>query len=129
MNKAHLDMATDFAAGQRVLCRIDEIPDGKARGFPPRDKSYRSLFAIRRGQHAFVYINECPHAGAELEYAQDRFLSADGQRIICFAHNAQFVVESGACTGGPCTGQSLAAVPVNIENGMLMIPMDAGRVS
>ena len=113
---------------QRFLCHIEEIPDGRARGFASLDKSHRSLFAVRRGQIAFVYVNECPHAGAELEYAQDRFLSADGERIICFAHNAQFAVESGTCTGGPCTGQALAAVPVKIENGILMIPADAGRV-
>jgi nitrite reductase/ring-hydroxylating ferredoxin subunit len=34
---------------------------------------------------------------------------ADGQRIICFAHNAQFAVETGNCIGGPCAGQALKA--------------------
>ena len=121
-------MNTDHSSGQRSLCRIDDIPDGQARGFASPDRSHRSLFAIRRGQRAFVYVNECPHAGAELEYAQDRFLSADGERIICFAHNAQFAVETGNCTGGPCTGQSLHAIPVNIVNGLVMIPANAGRV-
>jgi nitrite reductase/ring-hydroxylating ferredoxin subunit len=115
-------------ATQRPLCRLDEIPDGQARGFDSRDSSHRSLFAVRRGQRVFVYVNECPHAGAELEFAQDRFLSADGERIICFAHNAQFGVESGACVGGPCSGQALQVVPVSIENVILMIPNDAGRV-
>jgi nitrite reductase/ring-hydroxylating ferredoxin subunit len=114
---------------QRLLCRIDEIPDGKARGFTSADKQHRSVFVVRRGEHAFVYVNQCPHAGAELEFAQDRFLSADGQRIICFAHNAQFAVESGDCVGGPCKGQALEAVPVNIVNGLIMIPINAGKVS
>jgi naringenin degradation protein FdeD len=121
-------MSTDLQPEERPLCRIDDIPDGQARGFAPADKSLRSLFAVRRGRHAFVYVNECPHAGAELEYAQDRFLSADGLRIICFAHNAQFAVESGNCIGGPCTGQALRAVSVNIVNGLVMIPADAGRM-
>lgn len=113
---------------KRMLCRLDEIPDGQARGFGTRDSTQRSLFAVRRGERAFVYINECPHAGAELEFAQDRFLSSDGERIICFAHNAQFGVETGACIGGPCSGQALQAVPVHIEGGLLMIPVDAGKV-
>jgi len=121
-------MSIDPSPGLRVLCRVEDIPDGRARGFAAHDKLHRSLFAIRRGQHAFVYVNECPHAGAELEYAQDRFLSADGRRIICFAHNAQFAVESGNCVAGPCTGQALRAVPVNIVNGRVMIPADAGRM-
>ena len=119
-------MTTDTR--QRALCRFDDIPDGHARGFEPNDKAYRSLFAVRRGPLAIVYVNQCPHAGAELEYAQDRFLSADGQRIICFAHNAQFAVETGQCVGGPCTGQSLQSVPASIVNGMVMVPVDAGRM-
>jgi nitrite reductase/ring-hydroxylating ferredoxin subunit len=121
-------MSRNPCARQRSLCRIDEIPDGEARGFAPPDKSYRSLFAVRRGPRAFVYVNTCPHAGAELEYAQDRFLSADGERIICFAHNAQFAVESGTCVGGPCAGQALQSVPVDIVNGLVMIAADAGKM-
>jgi nitrite reductase/ring-hydroxylating ferredoxin subunit len=112
----------------RLLCRIDDIPDGEARGFAPVDDSDRGVFAIRRGQRVFVYVNECPHAGAELEYAQDRFLSADRLRIICFAHNAQFDVETGSCVGGPCAGQALEAVAVDIVDGAVMIPADAGRI-
>jgi len=122
-------MTTDPHSGQRPLCHIDEIPDGQARGFASADKAHRSLFVVRRGQRAFVYVNECPHAGAELEYAQDRFLSTDGERIICFAHNAQFAVESGRCVGGPCTGQALRTVPVAITDGLVMIPADAGQIN
>ena len=118
-------MATE--PGQRPLCRITDIPDGHARGFLPEDRAHRSLFAVRRGERALVYVNKCPHAGAELEYAQDRFLSADRQRIICFAHNAQFDVETGHCVGGPCTGQSLHAIPAKVVNGTVMVPIDAGR--
>lgn len=120
--------ATIEASGQRALCRIDDIADGHARGFEAAGKRHRSLFAVRRGQRALVYVNECPHAGAELEYAQDRFLSADGQRFICFAHSAHFDVETGHCLGGPCTGQSLQAVPVSILDGVVTVPADAGRM-
>jgi nitrite reductase/ring-hydroxylating ferredoxin subunit len=121
-------MSIDPRPGQRLLCRIDDIPDGQARGFSAPDTSHHSLFAVRRGSRTFVYVNQCPHAGAELEYAQDRFLSSDGRRIICFAHNAQFAVETGNCVGGPCAGQALEAVPVKIVNGSVMIPADAGRI-
>jgi nitrite reductase/ring-hydroxylating ferredoxin subunit len=114
---------------QRVLCRVEDIPDGQARGFAPIDSGHRSIFAVRRGHRAFVYINKCPHAGAELEYAQDRFLSADGLRIICFAHNAQFDVETGNCIAGPCLGEALEAVAADVVEGAIMIPTDAGKLS
>ena len=80
-------------SGAFVLCRIEDIPDGGARGFALPGKR-RGVFAVRRGQQAYVYLNWCPHAGAELEYAKDRFLSADGERIVCFAHGAHFAVET-----------------------------------
>lgn len=123
------EMPNGDRSGQRPLCRIDDIPDGQARGFDSPDHDHRSIFAVRRGLRAFVYVNECPHAGAELEYAQDRFLSADGERIICFAHSAHFAVETGHCVGGPCTGQALQAVPATIVDGVVFIPADAGRAS
>ena len=114
---------------QRVLCRIEDIPDGEARGFVPVDTGHRSVFAVRRGDRAFVYVNRCPHAGAELEYAQDRFLSADRLRIICFAHNAQFDVETGHCVAGPCVGQALEAVTARIVEGVIIVPADSGKLS
>jgi nitrite reductase/ring-hydroxylating ferredoxin subunit len=114
---------------QRTLCRIEDIPDGEARGFAPADSGHRSVFAVRRGHRAFVYVNCCPHAGAELEYAQDRFLSADRLRIICFAHNAQFDVETGHCVAGPCLGQALEAVTARIVEGAIIVPADAGKLS
>jgi nitrite reductase/ring-hydroxylating ferredoxin subunit len=114
----------DQSGRQRLLCRIEDIPDGEARGFAPTDSGHRSLFAVRRGQRAFVYVNRCPHEGAELEYAQDRFLSADGLRIICFAHSAQFDVETGTCIAGPCLGEALTAVPADIIEGAIMVAAD-----
>jgi nitrite reductase/ring-hydroxylating ferredoxin subunit len=118
-------MGDDIQTHRRqMLCRIDDIPDGEARGFAPVGNKRRSIFVVRRGHHAFVYVNECPHAGAELEYARDRFLSADGLRIICFAHNAQFDVETGICVAGPCIGQALKAISANIIDGAIMIPTD-----
>jgi nitrite reductase/ring-hydroxylating ferredoxin subunit len=91
-----------------VLCRIEDIPDGGARGFALPGKR-RGVFAVRRGRQAYVYLNWCPHAGAELEYAEDRFLSADGERIVCFAHGAHFAIETGACVGPLCGSESEAS--------------------
>ena len=108
-----------------LLCHIEDIPDGRARGFALPGKR-RGVFAVRRGQQAYVYLNWCPHAGAELEYAKDRFLSADGERIVCFAHGAHFEVETGACVAGPCAGQSLRRLPTRIIEGSVLISADHG---
>ena len=110
-------------SGAFVLYRIEDIPDGGARGFALPGKR-RGVFAVRRGQQAYVYLNWCPHAGAELGYAKDRFLSADGERIVCFAHGAHFAVETGACVAGPCAGQNLRRLPTRIIGGSVFVSTD-----
>ena len=100
-------------------------PNNKTHNKTPNKNKQHGLFAVRRGQRAFVYVNRCPHEGAELEYAKDRFLSADGLRVICFAHSAQFDIETGTCIAGPCLGEALTAVPADIIDGKIMIAADA----
>ncbi len=110
----------------RTLCRLDDIPDGASRGFGPALGGFTGLLAVRRGDQAFVYVNCCPHVGASLDWAPDRFLTADGAAIVCAVHGALFRIEDGVCTAGPCLGKGLEVVPSQIIDGMLLVPLDAG---
>ena len=110
----------------RVLCRLDDIPDGGAKGFPPAPACFTGLFAIRRGDRANVYVNSCPHIGAPLDWAPDRFLSHDGTRIICAMHGAEFTIAEGLCIAGPCLGDRLEAVMIELRDGEILVPGDAG---
>jgi nitrite reductase/ring-hydroxylating ferredoxin subunit len=112
--------------GKRLLCRLEDIPDGAAKGFPPAPGGFTGLFAIRRGEHVLIYVNACPHLGVSLDWAPDRFLSADGSRIVCATHGAEFAIADGVCLRGPCFGDRLEAVPVAIEDGAVLVPADAG---
>ena len=116
------------AAGEneRRLCRLDEIPDNGARGFPAAPGGFTGLFAVRRGERVFVYVNSCPHIGLPLEPLPDRFLDARKQNIVCAAHGARFRVEDGVCISGPCLGEALEAVEARIVDGEVVIPADAG---
>ena len=111
------------AAGERVLCRLQDIPDGQSRGFLPVEREDR-LFVVRRGESVRVYINSCPHNWRPLEFAQDRFLSADGREIVCYAHGAHFSIDTGVCTAGICEGEALIPVPVRVEDGNILIPLE-----
>ncbi len=111
----------------RVLCRVEEIPDGASRGFPAAPGGFTGLFAIRRGDRVFVYVNSCPHIGLPLDPAPDRFLDAKKTAIVCSAHGARFRIEDGACISGPCYGESLEAVPVRVDAaGQVIVPAEAG---
>lgn len=110
----------------RRLCRVDEIPDGFAKGFPPAPGGLTGLFAVRQGDAVFVYVNECPHIGTPLEWVADRFLSADGSRIVCATHGAEFSISDGECLRGPCFGDRLEPVAIQIKDGMIYVPESAG---
>ena len=110
----------------RVLCRLEDIPEGEARGFAPPPGHFTGVFAIRRGEHALVYVNSCPHIGLPLEPVPDRFLDRKREMIICSAHGARFRVGDGECVSGPCIGEVLEAVPVRIVDGEIRVPANAG---
>ena len=111
---------------ERALCRLDDIPDGAARGFGPAPGGFTGLFAVRRGAAAFIYVNSCPHVGASLDWAPDKFLTADGAHIVCSTHGALFDLEGGLCVRGPCLGDRLESIPAQIVDGMILVPADAG---
>ena len=111
----------------RELCRLEDLPDGAAKGFPAAPGLFVGLFAVRQGDAVRVYVNACPHIGTPLDWVPDRFLSADGSRIICATHGAEFRIEDGECLRGPCLGDALDAVLIQINDGVVFVPEDAGR--
>jgi nitrite reductase/ring-hydroxylating ferredoxin subunit len=110
----------------RALCRVDDIPDGGAKGFGPAPGGITGLFAVRQGAELRVYVNACPHIGTPLDWVPDRFLSADGSRIVCATHGAEFAVGDGLCLRGPCLGDRLEAVMIEIRDGVVFVPEGAG---
>lgn len=114
------------AKGLRALCRIDDIPDGDSKGFAPPPGGFTGLFAVRQGDAVHVYVNSCPHIGTPLDWMPDRFLSVDGSLIICATHGAEFRIADGECVYGPCKGDRLEAVMIQINDGTVFVPEDAG---
>lgn len=94
------------------LCRIEQIKDGRARGFDPFNEGRDLLFVVRRGESVKGYINRCPHQEASLSWRSNEYLNAEGSRIVCSAHGAQFDIDSGHCALGPALGRSLVPVAI-----------------
>lgn len=108
---------------ERVLCHLAEIPDGECRGFLPERGGDR-VFAVRRGERIYVYLNSCPHNWVPMELRKDHFLTADRSEILCYAHGAHFAIESGECTAGVCVGRFLIKVPARVDAGEVIIPLE-----
>ena len=104
------------------LCHASELAEGRARGFDPTGAGRDTMFVVRReGLHA--YRNECPHwANTSMAWRKDAFLDAHGTRIVCAAHGAQFEIDTGLCTLGPCIGDYLTPVElIPSEDGSLHV--------
>jgi nitrite reductase/ring-hydroxylating ferredoxin subunit len=100
-------------ASRHRLCRAADIAEGTARGFDPFGEGVDRLFVVRHHGRLYAWRNACPHvAGAPMAWRRDQYLDRAASRIVCSAHGAQFDIASGACTLGPCPGQSLEAVAI-----------------
>ncbi len=106
----------DRAPVGRVLCRLDDIEDGQAKGFTlGAGFDEREIFVVREDGRVFGYVNSCPHQGTPLNWQDDRFISDHSGLILCATHGAQFEIADGACVSGPCAGQALEAVPLVLD--------------
>jgi nitrite reductase/ring-hydroxylating ferredoxin subunit len=100
----------------RVLCRLDDIEDGQAKGFTLGEGlEAREIFVVREGARVFGYVNSCPHLGTPLDWQGDRFISLDSGLLMCATHGALFQIADGFCVDGPCVGESLEPVAVVVD--------------
>ena len=64
-----------------------------------------------------AWLNVCPHAGRRLDWAPGKFLRAKDGTLVCAAHGASFELAHGVCVAGPCRGEALRAVAVEVRDG------------
>ncbi|MGP9767642.1 Rieske (2Fe-2S) protein [Halomonas sp. AOP13-D3-9] len=105
------------------LCALDDIAPGESPGFDPLNTGRDTVFVLRLDDDLVVaYQNACPHvSGARMGWKKDKFLSSSGEYITCFAHNALFRKEDGECVAGPCLGQRLSSVEVDVRGQQVYI--------
>jgi nitrite reductase/ring-hydroxylating ferredoxin subunit len=112
---AVLPAGTQFA-------RLAEIADGATRGITLGEGEWPLRgFLVRIGDSVHGYLNRCPHAGRQLNFLPDRFLTPDGELIQCLQHGALFDKATGQCIAGPCVDESLTRLPVEVVAGVVQL--------
>jgi nitrite reductase/ring-hydroxylating ferredoxin subunit len=105
-----------------AIATLDAIPDG---GFAAADAvidgAPESLILHREGDQVRAWLNICPHAGRRLDWAPGQFLTSRDGRLVCAVHGASFEVARGECIAGPCRGDSLRAVAVEVHEGRVVL--------
>ncbi len=95
-----------------TLCHIDDIAEGKTRGFEVGDLK---IIALKKNAAVHLYVNRCPHLGLNLEFQPDDFLNYDETFIQCSTHGAMFTLDTGECVLGPCKGASLQEINFTLD--------------
>jgi len=106
----------------RVLCSLAELDETGSRGFAVGEGDWplRGLI-VRTADGISAFVNYCPHAGHPLNFRPHRFLTSDRNLILCSSHGALFARDNGLCIAGPCAGQSLTPVPVEVVSGYVLL--------
>ncbi len=106
----------------QALIAVEKITQG---GFAEAevviDGDAESLVLYREGDNVRGFLNICPHAGRRLDWAPGQFLKSREGHLVCAAHGASFALDSGQCVAGPCKGDRLRAVAVQVRDGHVFL--------
>jgi nitrite reductase/ring-hydroxylating ferredoxin subunit len=98
------------------LCRLEDIADGGVLEVEAELLGAReSVLLLRRAALVRGFLNICPHAGRQLNWAPGEFLVEAGT-LICAVHGACFSIPDGLCVQGPCRGSSLREVALRLQD-------------
>ena len=105
-----------------ALAMLDALTDG---GFAEvaavLQDGVESLILHRDGDAVRAWLNVCPHAGRRLDWAPGKFLKSKDGLLVCAAHGASFELGEGLCVAGPCRGDRLRAVAVDVRDGSVRL--------
>ena len=107
---------------QHLICQLGELGDPASFGF--RIESEDGVidgFIVQKDGELFAYQNRCPHTGAPLDWVEHQFLDLDGALIQCAVHDARFLIDSGECIAGPCAGDALSPLPIEVIDGAIYL--------
>jgi nitrite reductase/ring-hydroxylating ferredoxin subunit len=123
VTKQSLDHTPNALKPKLAHVGVHEIVDGGAISLDIDFKSGRETVVVtRRGDSLNAFINRCPHARWPLDTFDGRFLFTPEGALICAAHSAIFDPITGACLGGPGTGESLTRVELRgVEGGVEVV--------
>ena len=99
------------------ICSDTELSDPASFGFSV-EKNGEAIegFLVKNDGQYFAYKNSCPHTGSPLDWLEHQFLDSEGALIQCAVHDARFFIDTGECVVGPCHGQSLEKLEIEIKD-------------
>lgn len=102
------------------VCALADLPDGGGRTFVfPTSAGEFRLLVLRSGERCLGYENRCPHFGVPLAAHDGQLILKPHESVSCNTHYARFRWQDGFCESGDCAGESLPAVALMVQDGIL----------
>ena len=107
---------------QHAVCQISDVPDPGCKEFSHvhQDEQIEGFILHWQGNW-YGYRNRCPHTRAPLNWLPDQFFDSEDRYLICSLHGATFEPDTGLCIYGPCLGESLQALSVQVIGEQLFV--------
>ena len=104
------------------IYKSDNLLDGDAKGLVTTvEGMQRNIFLVRKGGKIFAFLNWCPHNQVLIDQIPNKFFNAEKTYIQCSKHGALFQIEDGLCVEGPCEGEYLKSLNIEVENGIIFL--------
>ena len=111
------------------LCSLGDLPDPGTLEFEVGTGEWPvPAFLVRRNGAVHAYLNRCPHAGHLLNWKSDDFFDASRMLLLCNSHGALFEPDTGQCVVGPCVGQGLRPLRIEIMDGRVVLRDSAADI-
>ena len=100
------------------IARVENVVEGGTLKFPfSRDGRPAEGFLARFQGNLVAYENQCRHHPVHLDFETGRFFTPEGGHFICQTHNAIYEPLTGLCVRGPCEGESLKRLEIQVIEG------------
>jgi nitrite reductase/ring-hydroxylating ferredoxin subunit len=93
---------------------------------PPQENGLpqEAIVLLDGGGMLRAYVNRCQHLPIPLDGGSGRFLSDDGNFLMCGTHGARYRREDGLCVEGPCGGRALEALELELQGDAIVLLFD-----
>ncbi|MCK8787075.1 Rieske 2Fe-2S domain-containing protein [Roseomonas sp. NAR14] len=98
-----------------MIGRIEAFPPGTATPVTARLGGREiAILVVHDTAGLRAFEDACPHQYLPLSWRGGSVLSADGRRLRCASHGAEFCARDGRALTGPGTGEGLTPVPLRV---------------
>ncbi|MFZ4120290.1 MAG: Rieske (2Fe-2S) protein [Caulobacterales bacterium] len=105
-----------------ALCLVQDVPVHGAICVDREAGEHRWSVIITRSVDAVAaFENLCPHARMPMERPDGSVVVQEGKFLVCTAHGASFHLATGDYVAGPGIGCGLTRVPVQQEEGRVVL--------